>query len=107
MNVVVVATIRAQPEHHAAVLAAFRDAVPAVHVEDGCLLYALHERDDRLVVVEQWESQEALDAHSGGPAIEALGARISDLLAEAPDVVVLTPVPAGDEDRGRVRPEGA
>lgn len=106
MNVVVVATVRPRPEHHAAVLAAFREAVPSVHDENGCLLYALHEKDDRLVIVEQWESQEALDVHSGGRVLQALGQKVAGTLAGDPEVVVLAPVPVGDAGKGRVRPEG-
>jgi len=37
--VVVVATIRPLPEHRDEVLAAFRDTIPAVHREPGCILY--------------------------------------------------------------------
>jgi quinol monooxygenase YgiN len=40
--------------------------------DDGCLLYALNEGDDRLVMVEKWASAEALDEHSRGPALAEL-----------------------------------
>lgn len=103
MAVVVVATITPLPEHHADVLAAFRDAVPAVHAEDGCLLYALHERDGRIVMVEQWASQDALDEHLGAAALQRLGPQIKGRLAGEVDIVVLDPVPSGADDKGRLR----
>ncbi|GMA24430.1 hypothetical protein GCM10025864_21890 [Luteimicrobium album] len=47
--------------------AALVGAVPAVHAEDGCVLYALH-RDaaGTMVLVEKWESRDDLERHAGG-----------------------------------------
>ena len=42
MPVVVVATITPKPEYRDEVIAAMKKAVPLVHAEDGCELYALH-----------------------------------------------------------------
>ena len=69
MSVVVVAHIRPLPEHLDAVREAFLEILPAVHEEPGCELYALHEADGVLVMVEKWESQEALDVHMTAPAL--------------------------------------
>jgi quinol monooxygenase YgiN len=99
--VVVVATIRPLPEHRAEVIAAFEKAIVAVHADDaGCLLYALHEADDRLVMIEKWASQEALDAHSRGAALRALGPALAGKLEGGPDVQVLQPHPAGTPEQG-------
>ncbi len=74
-DVVVVATIRPKPEHRAEVIAAMEKAIASVHAhDDGCLLYALHEGDDRLVMVEKWSSAEALAEHSHGAALAELNA---------------------------------
>ena len=102
MSVVVVATITPKPGEHEAVRAALLEAVPLVHAEDGCELYALHEKDDRLVMVEQWSSAEVLAVHSGGAALAALGPRLAGRVTAAPDVVVLAAVPAGDPAKGVV-----
>ena len=87
--VVVVATIRPSPEHRDEVLAAFRDTIPAVHREPGCILYALHEKSDRLVMIEQWASSEALAVHANAEALQALNPRLEGKLAERTDVQVL------------------
>jgi quinol monooxygenase YgiN len=103
MPVVVVATIRPLPEHRDAVIAAFTEAIPLVHAEPGCLLYALTQADDRLVMIEQWESEEALAVHSAAPAVTKARAANEGKLAGDPEVLVLRPVPAGDPAKGQVR----
>jgi quinol monooxygenase YgiN len=102
MSIVVVATIIPVPEHRDEVIAAFTAVVARVHAEDGCELYALHEGEDRLVVVEKWASQEALDIHSAAPALRELGPRLKGRTVGRPDVQVLTPHPAGTEEQGAV-----
>lgn len=102
MSVVVIATIRPLPGHREDVVAAFSQAVAAVHGEDGCELYALNEAADRLIMIEKRASQEALDRHAGGPNLAALGPKLAGKLAGAPEVVVARPVPAGDPAKGGV-----
>ena len=52
--VIVVATAFPIQEHRAEVVAAFEAAMTKVHSEEpGCELYALHEGDDRLVMIEK------------------------------------------------------
>jgi quinol monooxygenase YgiN len=102
-EVVVIATIRPLPEHRAEVVAAMENVIADVHNhDDGCLLYALHESDDRLVMVEKWSSAEALDEHSRGPALAELNEALKGRLAEGLDVQVLRPHPAGTADQGTV-----
>ena len=95
MPVVVVAHIRPLPEHLDAVKEAFLETLPAVHAEPGCELYALHEADGVLVMVEKWASQEALDAHRTAPALAGLAPKLAGKVGGAPEVQVLTPLPAG------------
>ena len=102
VSVVVVATIIPLPEHRDAVIAAFTETIPEVHKEDGCELYALHQNDDRLIMVEKWASGEALRTHSKGAALAAMGPKIAGKVTGAPDVVVLHPVQAGDEAKGQL-----
>jgi quinol monooxygenase YgiN len=102
MPVVVVATILPLSEHRAAVIDAIKETVQQVHAEDGCELYSLNEAPDRLVMVEKWTSQQALDAHAKGPNLAALGPKLAGKVTVAPEVVVLQPVPAGDPAKGAV-----
>ena len=95
MSVVVVAHIRPLPEHLDAVREAFLQVLPEVHAEPGCELYALHEADGVLVMVEKWQSQEALTTHMTAPALTALGPRLAGKVTGAPEVQGLTPLPAG------------
>jgi quinol monooxygenase YgiN len=102
-DVVVVATIRPLPEHRAGVIAAMEKTIADMHShDDGCLLYALHEGDDRLVMVGKWSSAEALAEHSRGPALAELSQALAGRLEGGLDVQVLRPHPAGTPDQGTV-----
>ena len=100
MSVVVVATITPKADQVDAVREALLAAVPRVHAEPGCELYALHEGDGSFVVVERWESPEALKVHGRAEALTTLGGAIADKLAAPPDVRRLAPVPAGEPAKG-------
>ena len=102
MSVVVVATITPKPDEVDAVREAVLAAVPKVHEEPGCELYALHEADGVFVMIERWESPEALKVHGKAEALTTLGAAIGDKLAGPLDVKRLTAVPAGDADKGAI-----
>ena len=102
MPVVVVATILPLPEHRAAVIDAIKETIEQVHAEDGCELYSLNVAPDRLVMVEKWASQQALDAHAKGPNLAALRPKLAGKVTAAPEVVVLQQVPAGDPAKGAV-----
>jgi quinol monooxygenase YgiN len=89
----VLAFITAKPGMRAAVLEAFNANVPAVHAEDGCIEYgAAIDADgagpiqtplgeDGFVVVEKWESLDALKAHAASAHMAAYGAKVKDMLA--------------------------
>lgn len=89
----VIAVITAKPGQRAAVLDAFRANVPAVRAEKGCIEYgaAIDAEPappvqakygaDSFVVIEKWESLEALKAHAAAPHMQAYGAKTKDLLA--------------------------
>ena len=101
MSVAVVAIIHPVPERRADVVAAYEAAVARVHAEDaGCELYALHEDDDRLVLIEKWTSQEALAAHSTSPALDELRSRVDGLVTRPAEVLILRPHPAGTDAQG-------
>lgn len=102
MSVTVVATITPKPGRLEAVREAFTDAVPAVHAEPGCELYALHEGRDVLVMVERWADAAALRTHGEGAAFTATMARVQDDLGAPLEVRVLSAVPAGDPAKGQI-----
>jgi quinol monooxygenase YgiN len=101
MPVIVVATIKPLPEHRDEVRAALAAAVPRVHGEEGCELYALNQKDDRFVMIERWASPAALQTHSTDSAgLQKLNAELKGKLEAPLDVVVLEPVPAGEPAKG-------
>jgi quinol monooxygenase YgiN len=100
VSVVVVATITPLPEHRDEVIAAFTETIPQVHGEDGCELYALHQAEDRLIMVEKWASREALATHSKGAARAAMNPKLAGKVAGRSQVIVLDAVPAGDPAKG-------
>jgi quinol monooxygenase YgiN len=89
----VLAIITAKPGKRDEVLAAFRANVPAVKAEKGCVEYGAAVDaagvggfqtkfgDDTFVVIEKWETLDALKAHAGSPHMAAYGAKTKDLLA--------------------------
>lgn len=98
----VLAFITAKPGRREEVLAAFRANVPAVHAEAGCIEYgpAIDAEEigrfqtklgaDSFVVVEKWESVEALKAHAAAPHMAAYAAKTKDMI-ESRVIHVLSP----------------
>jgi len=89
----VIAVITAKPGKREEVLGHFRANVPNVRAERGCIEYgAAVDADPALpvqtkygpetfVVVENWESMDALKAHAAAPHMAAYGAKTKELLA--------------------------
>ena len=102
MSIHIVATISPKPGRADAVREAFSAAIPKVHEEPGCELYALHEGGGEFVMVERWESLEALKVHGKAEALTRLGAALAGKLQGAPVVRRLAAVPAGDGTRGQL-----
>lgn len=101
MSIVIVARIRPLPEYRDEVVAAIEETIARVHAEDeGCELYALHETDDELVMIEKWASPEAEEAHRKSPAANAVRPRFVGKLERPLDMMVLRPRPAGAADKG-------
>lgn len=89
----VIAVITAKPGQRESVLADFRANVPAVKAEKGCIEYgaavdaqpALKFQTaygpDTFLVVEKWESMDALKAHAAAPHMAAYAAKTKDSIA--------------------------
>ena len=89
----VLAIITAKPGQRDRILEAYRANVDAVRAEQGCIAYeaVLDVRNalpgfaqfgpDSFVVVEQWASLEALQAHAVAPHMKAYAAKVKDFTA--------------------------
>lgn len=89
----VVAVITAKPGLRDSILQAFRANVLAVKAEQGCIEYgaAIDFDDgpkfqtkygpDTLLVVEKWESMDALKAHAAAPHMAAYAAKTKEMVA--------------------------
>ncbi|MDG3002398.1 putative quinol monooxygenase [Paludisphaera mucosa] len=79
--VTLTASLKAKPGQEDAVKEALLSLVEPTRKEPGCLHYILHQSktDPTLFMFyEQWEGQEALDAHGKSPHMKALGAKLKD-----------------------------
>jgi quinol monooxygenase YgiN len=89
----VLAFITAKPGMRGQILDAFRANMPAVHAEKGCIEYGpavdaegmggfqTKFGPDTFLVIEKWESKEALGAHASSDHMKAYGAKTKDLIA--------------------------
>lgn len=97
---VLVVTASPEPGHRAEVIAAFETAITRVHEEPGVEVYALHEKRDRLVMIEKYESEDARAQHAKGPALADLMAALGGKLSRPLDAQRLEPHPFGDPQKG-------
>jgi quinol monooxygenase YgiN len=94
MTIHVLAIITAKPGQRERILAAYRANVETVRAEDGCIAYEAvvdvasdapgfaRFGPDSFVVVEQWASMEALQAHAVAPHMKAYGRQVKDFTAD-------------------------
>ena len=98
----VIAVITAKPGKRALILEHFRANVPNVALEPGCIEYgaavdaesALPSQTkwgaDTFLVIEKWDSMDALKAHAAAPHMAAYGAKTRELIASRV-IHILTP----------------
>ena len=98
----VIAVITAKPGQRDAILREFRANMPAVHAEKGCIEYGpAIDADgvggfqakfgpDTFVVIEKWESLDALKAHAAAPHMAAYAAKTKEMIASR-TIHVLSP----------------
>lgn len=99
----VIATATVKPGQREAFLAEFRKVVPEVLREEGCIEYGPtvdlptnlpaqgDERPDVVVILEKWESVEALEKHLVAPHMIEYRNRVKDLV-ESVTLQILKPV---------------
>ncbi len=98
----VLAILTTKPGQRDAALAAFRENMPAVLAEPGCIEYVpvvdapdmgrfqTKLGDDSFAVIEKYQDAAALAAHAASPHMAAYGARTKDLFVSRV-IHVLTP----------------
>jgi len=98
----VLAMITAKPGMREQILEHFRANMPAVHAEQGCIEYgpAIDAEGmgkiqtplggDTFVVIEKWESLDALKAHGAAPHMAAYAGKTREMIASRV-IHVLTP----------------
>lgn len=104
MPIVLVATLAPLPEFRDDVLLALQEAVPRVHTEPGCELYALHDSPSGFLIIEQWSDAAALKAHARGEALGQLRSELEGKLDRPLDTKMYTPLPRGHAGKGRLGP---
>src|SRR5688500_18043101 len=89
----VIAVITAKPGQRDSILTYFRANVPAVRAEQGCIEYgaAVDAENalafqtkwgpDTFLVIEKWESMDALKAHAAAQHMAAYGAKTKEFVA--------------------------
>jgi quinol monooxygenase YgiN len=99
--VVVTAVFTPYPGKFEELHQALLESIPAVHEEEGCELYAIHEAPEQIIfMIEKWTTRELLDAHSKGAPVQALNKRIDGLIAKPVEVTLMDPLPAGTPEQG-------
>ena len=90
----VVAVITAKPGMREILLKEFKENIPAVHSEEGCIEYSAKTDasgfgeiqakygDDVFIVIEKWESKEHLMAHAISDHMKAYSKKTKDLIAD-------------------------
>jgi len=90
----VVAVIKAKPGERETILAAFKDNIPAVHAEQGCVEYRpvidvanagpiqTDIGPDSFMVIEKWERMEDLTAHAKSAHMAAYAQKVKALIAD-------------------------
>ena len=89
----VIAVITAKPGMRESILQHFRANVPAVRAEKGCieygaavdaenaLLFQTKYGADSFIVVEKWDSMDALKAHAAAPHMAAYAGKTKEFIA--------------------------
>jgi len=89
----VLAIVSAKPGQRDKILTVFRANMPAVHAEAGCIEYGpvvdaegmggfqTKFGPDTFVVIEKWESIDALKAHAAAPHMAAYAAKTKEMIA--------------------------
>ena len=92
--VIVIATVQCQPGHRDDFLNEFRQIIPAVLAEEGCIEYGptvdattdldnQNSDENRGTIVEKWESLESLKAHLVAPHMLEYRPKVKEFVQSA------------------------
>jgi quinol monooxygenase YgiN len=95
----VIATVTCRPGHRDSFLNEFRQLVPDVLKEEGCIEYGptidaetdlnkQNTNDNRVTIVEKWETLDHLKAHLSAPHMEAYRPKVKEFV-ESSELQVL------------------
>ncbi|MEU9545610.1 putative quinol monooxygenase [Streptomyces mirabilis] len=100
MSVVIVVSFKPDPTHRDELIAAIDRAARVFHTEHGCERFTLSANDQRIVLIEKWADQQALQAHQGTTRLHELFAEIDGMVIGNPDIQILTPHSLGEAPQG-------
>lgn len=101
MATIVTAVFHPLDGHTDELIDALQSTIPAVHDEDGCRLYAIHEADNgTITMIEKWDTSEQLTAHARGAAVVLLDEAVANHIASPTTVTTMTPISAGQPEKG-------
>ena len=89
--IIVTAKIKAKKGERDKIIAKSQDIIKFSRLNPGNISYNLYadtEDDDLLVMLEEWESSELLEAHMQTEHFKAFGEAIKDIMAEEMDIGV-------------------
>lgn len=91
--VVVVTVFTPRPDAKGELIQALSERLPAIHREEGCLLYAIHDAEDgTIVLIEKWASRAYLNRHNEGPALAELDRRVAPFLSAPTTWTTMAPL---------------
>jgi len=89
MTIKVVAHIKAKPETIDSTRELLKSLILPTRIEQGCITYELYQNEadpTDFTFIEEWTSDEDLDAHSESDHLKNFAAEGASLLAAPPDV---------------------
>lgn len=103
MTVVVTAVFYPLPGRKEELATTMQAGIEAVHGENGCELYAIHDAEDgTITMIEKWTTEADLNAHAGGAAEAILRGDTGDLLEKPTLVTRMNPIPVGSKEQGEL-----
>lgn len=94
-SIEVVATFQAKAGQGDQLAAAVTAVLETVRAEDGCLrydFYRVRRDDEAFVMLEEWASKNALQAHGETETFQTLMRQLGDVVAEPPVIRFLAPL---------------
>jgi len=95
-EITVIVALQLAPGHRDEALTEVGEALERSVDDAGCISLRVHHDpsdDNRIVLIEEWESQDLFERHMSLPHMTRMAERGATLLAGPPDVQILYPAP--------------